>query len=156
MNWNIEYFVNGDRGERNLARPVGHAILAPYSGAPIPPGYRREFANTIAEVDTLEKRLQRQVELDFEREALSEHQSMAKYREAVRERILEKMQGKGVDPSFQAYVRDYMREFLKLHENHPKRQYFQNQIECYIAVRHNNLDDRPLDRDRLDERMDKL
>jgi hypothetical protein len=160
MNWNIEYFVNGDRGEKDESRPAGYVVLSPYSGCPPSRGYRREVANSITEVDALEKILQRQTEMDFAREAEHEYNSMQAAREAVRDRIVAKIQGSGVDPSSQPFIADYFREFLKLRADHPKKQYFENQLNCYLAVRHDMSKGRPenvetVNLDRVYERIEK-
>jgi len=151
MNWNIEYFVNGLTMEgRDTNRPVGYVILAPYSGCKPPYGYRKEVANSIAEVDALEKKLQRQTELDLEREAEHEWNMLYDVRKQVRDRIIAKMQGQCVDESIKPYVHDYMEALLQLHPDNPKKQYFENQLECYLAVRHNDVGNRAPDREVVD------
>ena len=156
MNWNIEYFENsGD----DLSRPRGYVILAPYSGCPAPVFYSKQVANSLAEVDLLERKLQRQTELDFEREAEHEYNMTHDIRKAVRSRIIDKMHGCGVDESIKPYIHDYLEALLQLRPDNPKRNYFENQLECYIAIRHNDIGNRRPDAeivniDDIQERID--
>ena len=160
MNWAIEYFVNGDSGLND--RPAGWHILAPYSGCPAPPGYARHTANSRAEVDQLERTLNRQMELDLSREAENDYNMREAAYKGVRDAIVQKIANrKDIDESFRPYITDFLRELLKMKAGHPRRQYFENQLECFIAVRHNNIGNRKpneeiVDRDAIAERAGKL
>ena len=154
MNWNIEYFENGDRGETDPTRPPGYVILSPYSGALPGSGYIKRVANSNAEVHALDKKIRRQTELDFEREAEHDYNLTQHYQKSLDDRINARMRGEGVDPSHQAYVRDFFMYLRKLRDDHPKKQYFMNQLDCYLAVLHNDVGNRIADREVVD--LDKV
>jgi hypothetical protein len=161
VNWNVEYFVNSRVGAGDPSRPPGYVILSPYSGCPAPVGYARETANTMVEVEALDKTLRRQTELEFEREAERDASAFEEQRKGVMDRILAQMQGRGIDPSYQPYIRDFWTYYLKLRDDHPKKQYFANQLECYLSILHNMSDGRPenvesYDKERVEERAAKL
>ena len=49
----VVYFV----AHRVPTHAEGYVMLAPYTGCPTPPGYSREYADTLDAVDRLQKRL---------------------------------------------------------------------------------------------------
>ena len=155
MNWNVHYYVNGDRGEHDTTRPFGFAMLAPYTGAPIPRGYRLEIANTMTEVRALERRLQQQDRDEWEHEANHEHATFGAMKEARRDQILA-----NISQLSTPYTRDYFKALLDLRDSHPKKAYFESNLEAHLMVLHMDSHGRPEDReivnlDRVYERIEK-
>jgi hypothetical protein len=111
----------------------GHVILAPYTGAPCPPGYDRRWCDTLHQVDDLERRLQQQEhdiwERTFERESSKRDEIMSRIRSNLRQRML--------TADCTPYEKDYITAWLDLNAGSERRKYFADQMTCYLWARHN-------------------
>jgi len=103
------YFVN----QRDELYPTGYYILAPYSDFPTPWGWLRYEAETLSEVDRLQKILLQQELERARRENIRFDLVMAPLKQLVRDRLYSRMTSSDCG----AYERDFIREYLKLRED---------------------------------------
>ena len=123
----IEYF----RNYRDPFRPEGYVIVAPYSGAPLPYGYTREFADDLPAVDRLQAVLLRQERQQWELEQIQEESLIAARQRGVVERLRTIM----CSSSTSAYERDFIEAYLQLREE--KREKYRRVFEqrtAYLSV----------------------
>ncbi len=143
----VWYFVNG----ADPQHPRGYILLAPYSDCPAPEGYMREYADTLAAVDRLEKILQRQEYEQLEQEAERDEALLAARMASVRDRLYARMTSSYTDP----YEREFIRLYLQLREE-KRGKYRQLWLErtAYLWARHNDSGSRPVDSERVN--LDKM
>jgi hypothetical protein len=128
----VIYFVCGKPEVTNPTRPFGYVLMAPYTGCPAPEGYRQEEARTLTEVDRLEKILQRQEYENAEREGQVHEEQLSALRERTRSNLLSKIYSAATSD----YEKDFIREFLKMRADHPKKKFYAEQFNCYLTARH--------------------
>lgn len=135
----VIYFVNGS----DPAHPVGYVMLAPYSDCPTPEGYRREGADTLAQVDVLERRLQSQEREAADREMEYDYKMIEERSKAVRDRLYARMTSAATPP----YEREFLRLYLELRDERKRARYQQLYLErsTYLWARHNDIGDRRAD-----------
>jgi hypothetical protein len=104
----VEYFVNS----RDPSHPPGYIILAPYSNAPLPNGYSREYADSISSVDRLQNQLLFQERRQWEREELHDTVLMGERQRKVVDSLKQKMVSSSTSP----YERDWIAAYLQLRE----------------------------------------
>ena len=119
----IEYFYN----RRNPAHPIGFLILAPYSSAPMPYGYTREFADDLPSVDRLQSILLSQEKRDWEQEQLTSESVMAERQRAVVDRLRQLLCSSSTSP----YEREFISAYLQLREE--KREKYRRMWEQRTA-----------------------
>lgn len=140
----VVYFVNHE----DPAHPSGYILLAPYSSFPTPEGYTRETARSLPEIDRLQRILQDQERREWEREYLADAEKMKARYEDVRQRLVARMVSSSTSP----YERDYISEYLKLHDEKLRKKYreiFEHRV-AYLWAREN---DTPRDRQVYEERV---
>lgn len=93
-----------------FARSDGHLTLAPYSSFPTLPGTERRYAETLAEVDDLQRRLIEQERREWESDALYDEVVMQARRDAIRDRLYAKL----TSSTTSEFDKDFIREYLKL------------------------------------------
>jgi hypothetical protein len=123
--------------------PNGHLTLAPYSEFPTPDGAIREEAHTLREVDVLERRLQQQEHENWEREAQRDESLLEQRRAKLKARLYARMTSSTTDQ----YEKDFIREWMKLRNDHPKKLYHADQFQCYLTARHFDIGNRPADKE---------
>lgn len=134
----VFYFVNG----ASTAHPPGYILLAPYTGGgdrcecPTPEGYRLEYADTLADVDKLERILQLQEREEAEREGQREVEMLEARRKAIRDRIYQKIASSETDE----WNKEFYRLYLQLSDERKKTMYRQRFLErqSYLWARHND------------------
>lgn len=121
----VIYFVNAS----------GHILLAPYSEMATPDGYRRESANTLADVDKLQILLVTQARREWEREALHEEEVFGKRLDEVRDRLYARM----TSNSTPVFEKDFLKLYLQLRidKREKHRQRFRER-EAYLWAREND------------------
>jgi hypothetical protein len=136
----VFYFVN----HTDPTRPPGYLMLAPYSACPAPAGWSREYADTLPDVDRLQKRLQEQ---EFRAMEAEGERSLNAFR-AKQDELRVKLHDKMVSSSTSPWERDFLRGYLMLAEER-RAKYRQRFMErnMYLWAREN---DTPKDR-RVDE-----
>lgn len=135
----VFYFSNGT----DPAHEPGYVMLAPYTGGgdrcscPTPEGYRLEYADTLPDVDKLERRLQEQCRREFEAEGLREETKFAGRREAIRERILRHISSSDLDE----YNKEFLRLWIQLSDERKRKMYAQRFLEreTFLWARHNDI-----------------
>lgn len=128
----VFYFVCGKPELTNPPRPLGYVLMSPYSGCPAPAGYCQEEARSLTEVDRLEKTLQQQEYENAEREGQTHEEYLAPLREQTRSNLMSKI----FSAATSDYEKDFIREFLKLRADHPKKKFYAEQFNCYLTARH--------------------
>lgn len=109
----VIYFIN----HLDRSHPEGFHVLAPYSSFPTPEGYERAAAETLADVDRLQRILIEQERREWEREAIVNEVLVAERRQAVRDRLYARMIGAGTSE----YEREFIRLYLELREDKRER-----------------------------------
>lgn len=132
----VVYFVCGDPNVTNPRRPRGFILIAPYTDCPVPDGYSREFAETLAEVDRLETILVRQLREDFEREAQLEESLFSQQRQQIVDDLRARMTSADCDE----WEKEFIRLYLQLKDERKRENYRQRYFErtAYLWARHND------------------
>jgi hypothetical protein len=132
----VIFYVNG----ADPAHPPGYVLLAPYSDFPTPDGYRREYADTLKDVDKLEARLQQQERDACEQEAEMDAARFEARKQAVRDRLYAKM----ISDSTSEYDKEFIRGYLQLREERTREKYrnLKLQRDMFLWARHNDIGDR--------------
>lgn len=127
----VFYFLNCS----DAVRPRGYILLAPDSHMPAPEGYTREFAETLPDIDRLERTLQAQERAEWEREAQHDERLLAERRAAVRDRLYARLTSSSTDD----YEREFIRLYLQLREDKRAR-HQQRYLErtTFLWARHND------------------
>ena len=132
----VFYFVNGN----DPAHPPGYLIIAPYSDCPTPPGYRKEFFETLAEARTFEKRMQIQDRVEREQEYIRDWSLMERRNKEVRDKLYARM----TSSDCTAYEKEFIRGWMELKDEEKKKKYEQRYLEHtgYLWALHNDVGDR--------------
>lgn len=134
----VVYFV----AHRDPRHPEGYIMLAAYSAQPTPPGYSREYADTLDAVDKLQKRLQEQTRQEFESEREAIEAAGGSVRALIRDRLMAKL----ASSSTSEHDKDFIRAWLVVRED--RRAEFARHFEMrnyVIHARENNLGKRRAD-----------
>jgi len=132
---------------RDPAHPPGYLMLAPYSDFPTPPGYSREHADNLPDIDKLQRVLCEQERRAAEEEFLHDETILGrKYAE-----ITDKLRQKMVSSSTTPYEREFIQIYLRLREGKRQKhaQRFQERV-CYLWAREMDSHNRPVDSERVD------
>jgi hypothetical protein len=121
----------------------GSISLPPTDDTPCPPGYDRREANTLAEVDRLQSRLQRDTYERCQRELLRDEEATTEARERVRSALTAKI----ASAATTEYERDFLREYLKLRED--KRAKYRQRFTCDVAYLEMRENDHPRNAEEL-------
>lgn len=139
----IEYFCN----RRDPSRPPGYLLLAPYSGARLPDGYSREFADSLSAVDRLQTTLLSQEKREWEREQVHEESLIRARQQSVVDRLRQIM----VSDSTSPYERDFIAAYLQLRDD--KREKYRKLYEQRVAYLSVLAHDCPPDRKPNEEKV---
>ena len=121
----------------------GTISLPPEDSTPCPPGYDRREANTLAEVDRLQSRLQRATYERCQRELMRDEQACAESRERVRASITARIASSATTE----YEKEFLRYYIQLREE--KRQAYQKKFSCDVAYLEMRENDRPRNAEEL-------
>ena len=121
----------------------GTISLPPDDSTPCPDGYQRCEANTLAEVDRLQSRLQRDTYERCQRELLRDEEATTQARERVRSALTAKI----ASAATTEYERDFLREYIKLREE--KREKYRQRFSCDVAYLEMRENDRPRNAEEL-------
>ena len=135
----VIYWVNG----ADPNHPIGYIMLAPYTGCPPLPGYREEYADTLSDIDKLERKLQEQDRQEHFKEYLKDQTLLAKKDAEIRDKLRQKMLRSDCTP----YERDFIELYLQLRDDKKKEKYRQLFLEhtSYLWARHNDVGNRKAD-----------
>ena len=125
---------------RNAA---GDISLPPTDDTPCPPDYMRCEANTLTEVDALQRELQSATYRRSQLELIRDEQAFATARERVRSDLTARIASSATSE----YEREFIRLYLQLRED--KRAAYRARFECdraYLEMREN---DRPRNAEEL-------
>jgi hypothetical protein len=114
----------------------GNISLPPTSDTPCPPAYQRCEANTIAEVESLERRMQQASRAKADREGIEWEQAGLEVRRANRRSIMTAIESASTDQ----YTKDFLREWCKLRDESRRAKYKEifQQREGYFEALHND------------------
>ena len=128
------------------ARPIGYIVLAPYSEFPTPPGHERKSAETLPEVDNLQKRLIAQESRAAYEDYLYNESLVADAKMNVHDRLYCRMTSR----STSEYEREFIRLYLQLREE-KREKYRQRFLErtMYLWARENDTPGRAADEERV-------
>jgi hypothetical protein len=134
----VIYFI----AHRDPRHAEGYVMLAAYSSQPTPAGYSREYADTLAAVDRLQKRLQEQTRREFDAEREAIEAAGGSIRRLIRDRLMAKL----ASSSTSEHDKDFIRSWLVVRED--RRDEFARHFEmrnAFIHARENDLGDRDAD-----------
>ena len=129
----VVYFVN----HKDPAHPDGFIMLAPYTSYPTPEGYSRHEADTLAEVDKLQKQLMYQEATANERDYLYDQWlTGGKYQE-VGDRLYARMTSSATSE----YEKDFIKAYLQVIRPEKREIARQRWLErqCYLSARENDI-----------------
>jgi hypothetical protein len=113
----------------------GTISLPPTDDTPCPPGYMRCEANTLDEVDKLQKRLQQATYERCQRELQRDEEAFAESRERVRANLTARIASSATTE----YERDFLKLYIQLRED--KRDKYRSRFTCdraYLLAREND------------------
>ena len=134
----VVYFV----AHRVPTHAEGYVMLAAYSDQPTPPGYSREYADTLDAVDRLQKRLQDQTRREFETEREAIEGAGGSVRRLIRDRLMAKL----ASSSTSEHDKDFIRAWLVVRED--RRDEFARHFEmrnAFLYAREMDLGSRRAD-----------
>jgi len=134
-------------------RRDGHITLAPFSDCPTPEGSIRKEADTLHQVDMLEKRLREQEVRMTEMECAYDEQLMEARRADIRNRLYAKMVSGLTSP----YEKEFIQLYLQIRDERKKERYRQRWLESSswnFYARNNNLGDRDASKEEVN--LDKI
>jgi hypothetical protein len=135
------YFVN----HRDPRHPEGYIMLAPYTDCPTPEGYSRHEAGTLADIDTLQRRLLEQCQREWEQEmSLDEAQWRSRW-DAITDRLHARLVSSSTSEYDKAFIREYIKLRVEKRDRH--RQRFTERT-AYIYAREMDLGSRRADEER--------
>lgn len=139
---NVVYFVHSN----------GHVTLAPYTAFPTLPDCIRETANTLAEVDRLQKRLVAQERAQLERESQYEEATFGARQEVIRNKLYARLSSCVTTQ----YEKDFIREWLKLRDDSKRHKHAQilEHAQMYLHAREFDTPGRRSDEERVN--LDRL
>ena len=126
---NVVYFVH----------PSGYVTLAPYTSFPTLPGCIRESANTLAEVDRLQKRLVAQERAQLERESQYEEATFGARQEIIRDKLYSRLASSVTTQ----YEKDFIREWLKLRDDSKRKKHAQILEHAQMYLHAREFDSKP-------------
>jgi hypothetical protein len=121
----------------------GTISLPPTDDTPCPPGYMRCEANTLDEVDKLQKRLQQATYERCQRELRRDEEAFAESRERVRSSLTAKIASSATTE----YEREFLRAYIQLREE--KRDKYRQRFACDVAYLEMRENDRPRNAEEL-------
>lgn len=139
----VIYFKN----HRDLSHPPGFLMLSPYSDFSTPPGYTREVARTLPEIDRLQFTLIEQERRECERDMLYNEVVVGKMQREVTDRLRTRMVSSSTTP----YERDFIEAYLQLQES--KRDRHRQRFLERTMFLHARENDTPKNRRTNDERV---
>lgn len=144
----VVYWVNG----ADFNHPIGYIILAPYTGCPVLPGYREEYADTLSDIDKLERKLQEQDRQEHFQEYLRDNTLIAQRDAQIRDKLRSRM----LSSDCSQYEKDFIELYLQLRDERKKEKYRQLFLEhqSYLWARHNNVGNRQADKEEVN--LDKI
>jgi hypothetical protein len=113
----------------------GNISLPPSDDTPCPPGYDRREANTLAEVDRLQRRLQQATYERCQRELQRDEEAFAESRERVRSALAARI----ASAATSEYEKEFLRGYIQLREE--KREKYRQRFACdraYLELREND------------------
>jgi len=118
----------------------GHLTLAPFSDAPTPDDCIRYEADTLAEIDRIEKILQQQEQQVLDREHAYDEALYEPHRQAIRDRIYARITSSATTE----YEKEFLKLYLELRDERKKALYRQrfHEWQGYMYARHFDLGDR--------------
>lgn len=128
---------------RFFERSNGEILLPPTSDTPCPKDCIEKEANSLAEVDVLQKRLQTLTAVRRARELQTDEDTFAWARERVRADLTTVLASSATSQ----YERDFIREYLKLREE--KRAKYHQRFACDVAYLEMRENDRPRNAEEL-------
>ena len=133
--------------------PNGHVTLAAFSDQRTPENAIRHEADTLAQVDRLEKRLRDQEMQAAEQEIAYEDATYERKRQEIRDRIYQRMCSSNISP----FEREFLGLYLQLRDERKKEKYRQRWLEATswnFYARNNNLGDRDASKEEVN--LDKI
>jgi hypothetical protein len=121
----------------------GTISLPPTDDTPCPPGYMRCEANTLAEVDLLQRQLQQATYERCQRELRRDEEAFAESRERVRSSLTAKIASSATTE----YEREFLRAYIQLREE--KRDKYRQRFACDVAYLEMRENDRPRNAEEL-------
>src|SRR5580704_17495477 len=122
---------------RFFERRNGDILLPPDDETPCPRDCLLREANTLAEVDRLQRRLQQQTYERCQRELLRDEDAFAEARERVRSDLTTKL----ASAATSEYEREFLRAYIQLREE--KRDKYRQRFACDVAYLEMRENDRP-------------
>lgn len=120
---------------RYFERRDGTILLPPSDDIPCPVDCLDREANTLAEVDTLQRRLQQATYARCQRELVRDEEAFAAAREAVRSSLTARI----ASAATSEYERDFLRAYIQLRDD--KRAAYRQRFTCdraYLEMREND------------------
>ena len=121
----------------------GTISLPPTDDTPCPPDYMRCEANTLDEVDKLQKRLQQATYERCQRELQRDEEAFAESRERVRSSLTAKIASSATTE----YEREFLRAYIQLREE--KRDKYRQRFACDVAFLELRENDKPRNAEEL-------
>ena len=128
---------------RFFERANGEILLPPSDDIPCPPDCIAREANTLAEVDRLQGRLQQATYERCQRELMRDEQALAESRERVRASITARIASAATTD----YEKEFLREYIKLREE--KRDKYRQKFACDVAYLEMRENDKPRNAEEL-------
>jgi hypothetical protein len=116
-------------------RPDGTVLLPPTDDTQCPPDCIAREANSLAEVDALQRRLQAATYARCQRELEADESAFAAVRSEVASRLSQRM----ASAATTQYEKDFLREYVKLREE--KRDRYRQRFTCdraFLEMREND------------------
>lgn len=127
----VIYFTN----RRDPAHPPGYVMLAPYTSYATPEGYERNGAETLAEIDKLQKTLQEQEYLRLVGELADDESRLLSARSRVRDDLYTRM----TSGATSEYEKEFIRGYLQLRDEKRAR-YHQRYLEYTLYLHAREMD----------------
>jgi hypothetical protein len=128
---------------RFFERRDGTVLLPPDDTTPCPADCLDREANTLTEVDALQRRLQQATNDRCQRELQHDEEAFA----SARQRVIDNIHAKLASSATSQYERDFLREYIKLREE--KREKYRQRFACDVAYLEMRENDRPRNAEEL-------
>jgi hypothetical protein len=122
---------------------TGEVSLPPTDDTPCPPQYERREANTLAEVDALQRRLQAATYARCQQELMRDEQAFVEARERTRSSLTARI----ASAATSEYEREFLREYIRLRED--KREKYRSRFTCDVAYLEMRENDKPRNAEEL-------
>ncbi len=131
-----------------FVRKDGFLFIAPYTDAPCPEDCRREYADTLPDIDRFVAKMREQEKRAAEQELLMEESYMAPQQQALHDRMVAHM----VSAETDEFNKEIYRNYFKLKDEKKKKKYQQilEQRQWYLWARENDLGKRSADKEVYD------